>query len=127
MSSGGCPSREMLLAYRAGSLSQELAEAVSSHLTACPPVSRWSNSLDGVADTRPPHTRAVAASRPAVGVEAITLPRWAEYQLIEKLGEGGMGAVYEGRHIEINRLVAIKVLTTGRQEDRPPSPASAAR
>jgi serine/threonine-protein kinase len=32
------------------------------------------------------------------------------YQVIRKLGEGGMGAVYEGQHLVIKKRVAIKLL-----------------
>ena len=32
------------------------------------------------------------------------------YQLINKLGEGGMGAVYEAQHIKLKKTFALKVL-----------------
>ena len=36
-----------------------------------------------------------------------------EYRLVEKLGEGGMGEVYQGVHLKIGRVVAVKILSQG--------------
>src|SRR6188768_3029605 len=33
-----------------------------------------------------------------------------KYRIVKMIGEGGMGAVYEGENVRINRRVAIKVL-----------------
>ena len=32
------------------------------------------------------------------------------YELIEKLGQGGMGAVWKARHTKLDKLVALKIL-----------------
>lgn len=39
------------------------------------------------------------------------------YEIIERIGQGGMSIVYKARHILMNRIVAVKVLTPSRAVD----------
>src|SRR5262249_49920406 len=51
-----------------------------------------------------------------IGSEAGSrLPRIASYDLLDLLGEGGMGVVYRARQRGLNRLVAVKMIRGARR------------
>ncbi len=49
------------------------------------------------------------------------------YQILGKLGEGGMGAVYKARHSRLDKMVAIKVLSAAVPTSRKPLPDSSGK
>ena len=63
---------------------------------------------DAVADVPPPAPSVAPSQPPPTG----DLPKLGRYQLIEKIGKGGMGVVYRAVDPAIGRVVAIKTILT---------------
>jgi serine/threonine protein kinase len=63
---------------------------------------------------RPPTTGGPTPARPP---EPPVPSRLGPYQLLEKIGSGGMGRVYKALHSHLKRVVALKVLPEERMHD----------
>jgi len=52
----------------------------------------------------------VGGTRPPTSEGSHTGEVWGDFEIRDQLGKGGMGSVYHGRQVSLDRLVAIKVL-----------------
>ena len=80
--------------------------------------------------TAPRRWRRRSTNGPALGTIAgsvRTLVRLGDFELIQPLGRGAMGVVYERTQLSLNRLVAIKTIRAASSRPRPRSSGSATR
>ena len=106
MADGPCPGHDELADYLAEILTEFETERIRAHLDTCV---ECRAALETLAGARRPPNMSVA--------DAPALESLGEYQLVEKIGAGGMGTVYKAWHTELERMVALKVLCEDQMQD----------
>jgi serine/threonine protein kinase len=133
---GQCPPLDELDRLLAERLSDAERDAVEAHVESCSSCQQWLDSRVGTPATLtvpvPDESRQdpvpepdpafldrlkrLSSQGPPLAPPEIAFAAWLEngrlgqYEVFEKLGQGGMGAVYRARHVELGKFVALKVL-----------------
>ena len=135
MPSENCPDEPMIARFAHGLLPEGVAESVVAHIETCAPCSptaeehaRQGDRLidelrDASHDNVPPDADCERTLRQLRQIdvasvlsrqpeeETVAPERIRDYQIAEKLGEGGMGIVFKAVHTRMDRTVAIKILS----------------
>jgi formylglycine-generating enzyme required for sulfatase activity len=129
-----CPTAEQLAAYGLGRLPNDQRALIEQHLGACPTcrqelAQQTSASGGGTLRATPAASLAGPGGAPGGSVTAPYVPAdvppelaaSGKFEVLLKLGEGGMGSVYLARRTLLDDVVAIKVMragATGNEESR---------
>lgn len=138
-----CPGRDVLAELALGRLSASVIESIGPHVESCLTCQATLETLDEVADSVVRDLRTDAGLLPVDPAlaehireaEAISREAWGcaadvaenedfqpgrqlgQYQLLARIGRGGMGAVFKALHTRLKRHVAIKLLPPERTRD----------
>ncbi|MDP6444813.1 MAG: protein kinase, partial [Pirellulaceae bacterium] len=136
--SSDCPERQELADFLVGKLLDSRFEVVAAHVDECATcretVDRLSDSSiafrheikdpDEASDSSQQLEVVLNNLERELDPDALRQPTEehvfegiGNYQILNRLGRGGMGTVYRARHDKLNRIVAIKVLMPERMRD----------
>ena len=103
-----CPDVMELERYVLRELDESESSSIASHLSTCGDCEQAAADLRENLELAPSLRRAAEASAPRAMPESI-----GPYRIIRKLGQGGMGSVFEAQQENPRRVVALKMIRPG--------------